>query len=117
MTAPAEPRAGSPATALTLVAGLVGLLLSLNAGGFALALFLGLTSLAALPMALADRPGAKAVRLAVLGAGMGVLSLVLVLVPLLSGAQQTAERQKDPGRSQDVPSLPRSSPPASPPAS
>ena len=115
--APAEPRAGSPAVAITVAAGLVGLLLSLSSGGFALALFLGLTSLAAQPMALSDRPGAKGVQMALLGAAMGLLALVLVLVPLLTGDQQRADRRQDPGRSQDAPSLPRASAPAAPSAS
>ncbi len=107
MTAPVAPWTQSPAVVVTVLAGLAGLLLSLNSGGFAIALFLGAVSLAALPMALADHPGARSVRLAVLGAGMGALALVLVLGPLLFGQQQQADRRQDPTRStQDSPTLP-----------
>ncbi|MCW2607009.1 MAG: hypothetical protein JWO60_1702 [Frankiales bacterium] len=111
MTAPAAPWTRSPAVVITVVTGVLALLLSLNSGGFALALFFGAAALAALPMALADRPGPRGVRLAVLGAGMGVVALCLVLAPLLFGEQQQADRDRDPARSsQDRPSLPRSSP-------
>ncbi len=105
--APSAPAGGSPAVVVTVLAGLVGLLVSLNRGGFAIALFLAAVSLAALPMALADKPGAKAVRLALLGGAMGALALVLVLGPLLFGDAEQAERDKSPARARtDVPSTP-----------
>lgn len=94
-----EHRTGSPAVAITLGAGLVGLLLSLNDGGFAMSLFFSLVALAALPLALADRPGGRSVRWALLGAASGLLGLLLVLGPLLYGEQQRASRDEDPPRS------------------
>ena len=97
---------GSPAVVITLLSGLLGLLVSLNAGGFAIALFLCAVSLAALPLALADRPGARSVRFALLGAAMAVLGLVLVLVPQLTGSAQQDARTRDPLRVDDRPSSP-----------
>lgn len=99
---------GSPAVVITLVAGLLGLLLSLNSGGFALALFLGAVSLAALPMALSDKPGPRGVQLALLGGATGALALVLVLGTLLFGGPQEDARNSSPARARtDVPSTPR----------
>jgi hypothetical protein len=78
---PREPSTGSPAVAITLASGLVGLLLSLNAGAFAVALFFCAVSLAALPLAVGDRPGGRSLRFALLGGLMAALGLALVLVP------------------------------------
>lgn len=105
-TAPAEPSTGSPAVAITLASGLVGLLLSLNAGAFAVALFFCAVSLAALPLAVADRPGARSLRFALLGGLMAALGLALVLVPQLTGQAQNDARNTDPLRVDDRPLAP-----------
>lgn len=113
--------AGSPAVLLTAGCGLLGLLLALNAGAFAVSLFFSAASLAALPMALADRPGARVLRFALLGAGSAVLALALVLVPLLTGTVQREQRTSDPVfTGEETPSLPepareRSAAPTPPP--
>ena len=107
MTAPDTERStGSPAVTITVASGLVGLLLSLSAAGFAVALFFCAVALAALPMALADRPGGRAVRFALLGGLCAVVGLVLVLVPLLGGEQQRGARTGDPLRVDDRPAAP-----------
>ena len=118
MTAPdTERSAGSPAVAITLASGLVGLVLSLNAGGFAVALFFCAVALAALPLALADRPGGRAVRLALLGGLSALVGLALVLVPQLTGEQQRGARGSDPLRVDDRPAVPGPArAPATPPA-
>ena len=118
VTAPdAERSTGSPAVAITVASGLVGLLLSLNAGGFAVALFFCAVALAALPMALADRPGGRAVRFALLGGLCAVIGLVLALVPQLGGEQQRGARTGDPLRVDDRPASPGPAPaPATQPA-
>lgn len=111
MTAPSAPWTRSPAVVVAIVSGVLSVLLSLNSGAFAIALFAAAVALAALPMALADRPGPKGVRLAALGAGMGVVTLLLVLGPLLTGDAQRAAREKDPARStSDRPAVPRPAP-------
>lgn len=111
MSSPPTPVSTSPAAVITVAAGLLGLLLSLNSGGFAIALFLSAVSLAALPLALGDRPGPRIVRFVLLGGAMAVLGLVLVLGPLLFGEAQQADRERDPARSsRDVPSVPRQAP-------
>ena len=118
MTAPDTERStGSPAVAITLASGLVGLVLSLNAGGFAVALFFCAVALAALPLALADRPGGRAVRLALLGGLSALVGLALVLVPQLTGEQQRGARGSDPLRVDDRPAVPGPArAPATPPA-
>lgn len=99
--------AGSPAVVLTAAAGLVGLLLALNPAAFAVSLFFSATSLAALPMALADRPGARRLRFALLGAASAALALALVLVPLLGGQAQREQRAPEPDSTGvQVPDLP-----------
>lgn len=108
---------GSPAVLLTAGLGLVGLLTSLNGGAFALSLFFSAAALAALPMALADRPRGRPLAVTTLGAASAVLGLVLVLVPLVTGEAQRTERTSDPVREDDRPKLPgRASPTATPPA-
>ena len=58
-------------------------------------------------MTYSDKPGARAVRFALLGAGMGGLALVLVLGTLLFGDDQRVEREKSPARARtDVASTP-----------
>ena len=110
----ADRSAGSPAVVLTAVFGLLGLLLALNAAAFALSLFLSSASLATLPMALADRPAARTLRFALLGAASAVLALALVLVPLLTGQVQRDVRTTDPARTgEETPSLPEPAPPRS----
>ncbi|MCW2777884.1 MAG: hypothetical protein JWN17_1609 [Frankiales bacterium] len=111
MSTPTETRTGSPASVITVGAGLVGLLVSLNSGAFPVALFLCAVSLAALPLALSDRPGARLVRVVVLGGLMAALGLCLALGPLLFGDTQRADRARNPARSNaDVPSTPRQAP-------
>lgn len=89
-----DPATGSPATTITAVAGLLGLVVSLGAAAYVLSLFLSAVSLAALPLALGDRPGRRPLRLALLGAVCAVLAIVLVLVPLLTGEQQIRDRRE-----------------------
>lgn len=115
-TAPAEPSTGSPAVAITLASGLVGLLLSLNAGAFAVALFFCAVSLAALPLAIGDRPGARSLRFALLGGVMAALGLLLVLVPQLTGQAQRDARNTDPLRVDDRPVAPGPARPTATPA-
>ena len=97
---------GSPAVVLTFALGMAGLLTALSASAFAVSLFLSASALAALPMALADRPGASPLRFALLGAGSAVLGLVLVLVPLLGGSVARDGRTVDPPRELDRPVAP-----------
>lgn len=104
--APAEPSTGSPAVVITLASGLAGVLLSLNTGGFAVSLFFCAVALAALPLALADRPGGRAVRFALLGGLMAVVGLALTLVPQLTGQAQRDARNTDPLRVDDRPAAP-----------
>jgi hypothetical protein len=94
---PARPRAvrpqpGSPAAALSFGAGLLGLLVSLS-HAWPVALFLCAVSLAALPMAVGDRPHRTLLRRAFVGGVAAVLGIVVVLVPLLFGAQQKQDRK------------------------
>ena len=103
---PTEPSSGSPAVAITLASGLAGLLLSLNRGAFAVALFFCAVGLAALPLALADRPGGRSLRFALLGGASALLGLALVLVPLLTGQAQRDARTTDPLRVDDRPAVP-----------
>lgn len=93
--APEQDRTGSPAVAIALGAGVLGLLTSLNTGGLAVSLFFSATALAALPMVLADRPGGRALRFALLGAACAVLGLVLALGPQLFGEQQRSVRETE----------------------
>ncbi len=110
MPAPdASPRsAGSPAVVVTAGCGVLGLLVALNPAAFPIALFLAAVSLAALPMALGDRPPARLLRFALVGAACAVLALVLVLLPLLTGGTQRDERRSDPVfTGEETPSVPK----------
>lgn len=112
----AEPWAGgSPAVVLTAVLGVLGLLTALNEGALAVSLFFSASALAALPLALADRPGGKALGYALLGAASAGLALLLVLSPLLTGDEQRRMRTSDPVIEDDRPSLPGPARPTSTP--
>lgn len=88
-----RPQPGSPAAALSFGSGLLGLLVSLS-HAWPIALFLCAVSLAALPMAVADHPHRTLLRRAFVGGVAAVLGLVVVLVPLLFGAQQQQDRKE-----------------------
>lgn len=115
--APDTDRAsGSPAAVITVLGGLVGLLLSLNRGALAVALFCCAGALAVLPLALADRPGGRAVRFALLGGLMALVGLAVALVPQLTGQASRDARTSDPLRVDDRPAAPGPARPPTPPA-
>jgi hypothetical protein len=89
---PVRPEPGSPAATITTGAGLLGLLVSLS-HAWPIALFLCAVALAALPLAIGDRPHRTLLRRALLGGAAAVVGLVIVVVPLLFGADQKAARE------------------------
>lgn len=98
--------AGSPAAAVTSVAGLLALLVSLNDAAYIMSLFFSAVSLAALPLAVADRPGGRLLRFAFLGAGSAVVAAALVVVPLLTSDQAKAGRTEPPPARVSLPAAP-----------
>ena len=92
---PAAEDRTSPAAVVAAAAGVPSVLFALNASSFAVALFLALVALAAVPLALSDRAGARSTRLLLVGAVTAVLALALV-GRMLVGEDQRVRREAAP---------------------